>query len=143
MSETNAQNSSIPMFDDDDFHLREAVVKTGFSEQDDKVYDLVMNEIDRRVRSGQPWERVVKSIKMDDAELFQIILDDYLKITIAQRHFQAKEPLKKIASSLKIQLKVLIKQREAMIEEVKQASVEAYNLIQQQQNQGGAGPVQH
>ncbi|MEO5366208.1 MAG: hypothetical protein H7831_07595 [Magnetococcus sp. WYHC-3] len=123
---------------DEDFHLREEVVKTGFSDEDDRIHALGLAKIDEWLKGGKAWGWIERSLKIADAELKAIVLDDYVKMTVARRHFQGGESLKQVSREAKIPHERLIKAKEEMLEEVKDASVKAYHLTRQREA-GGAG----
>ena len=55
-----------------------------------------------------------------------VIVDDYLKITIAERHFQDEQPLEEVAAFLKIPVDRVEAAKESMLREVQKASLEVY-----------------
>ncbi len=117
--------------EDNDFDLRFKVVETGFSERDDEIHDAAIQHIFKALEAGKRWESIIQSLEMADQELKRIIIDDFLKITLAQRHFQGRQSVKQIAKSLGVPANVMIKAKESMLQEVKQASIDAYHLTKQ------------
>jgi hypothetical protein len=117
---------------DNDFDMRFKVVDPGFSPEQDKVYDSVIAHLTEGVAKGLPWKKVADSVQMNDKKFKAVILDDFLKITIAQRHFQGGEGLKQVAKSLKVPMDLLIELRAAMIEEVSEASVKVYQMSEEE-----------
>lgn len=117
--------------DDDDTHLRFHVVETGFSEDDDKVHEQAMAWIAQQLENGRTWVRITKELPVADEDLRKIILDDFPKITMAQRHFQGQESLQAVARYLHMPEKQLRRIKQDMIREVEEASVKAYHLKQE------------
>lgn len=119
----------------DDKDYRDQVIETGFSEEDDRIYERGMAFLMQEAAAGTPWKTVKARFKLADAELRRIILDDFVKIAVAKRHFQGGESLKEIGKSLKIPTKELAAHKQEMIGEVAEASVKAYRLSQQEQEE--------
>ncbi|MBF0624839.1 MAG: hypothetical protein HQL82_08530 [Magnetococcales bacterium] len=118
--------------DPKDFHLRHQVVETGFSAADDVAYDAAMAAIRDELGRGRPFSWLERKLKVPgvEPEILAIALNDFLKIAIAERHFQGKEPLKALTGDLHATLKRLQKAREEMLKEVEKATVKAYHLTQ-------------
>ncbi|MEO5377957.1 MAG: hypothetical protein H7832_09285 [Magnetococcus sp. DMHC-6] len=114
--------------DDDDFDERFKVVQTHFSPEDDQIYDAEMAKIRQQVENGTPWSQIVTQCQVVDKELRAIILDDFLKMTLATRHFQGGESIKQVAKLLQIPFKELLILKENMLQEVQQAAVKVYHL---------------
>lgn len=121
------------VYADDDFHLREEVVTTNFTGSDDDIHEKGLAWITGQLQAGRTWNWINKEFKLADRELRDIILDDFLKINLAQRHFQGGEPVKQLAKHLKVPVKALQQAKTEMIEEVKKASIDAYHLTQERQ----------
>lgn len=120
---------------DEDYHLRFQVVDPGMTRDDDRIHEEATAFIRARVAEGWTWEKVGKGLKVADAELKAIILDDFLKVTIAERHFQGGEGIKEVAKALNAPVKVLMDARQAMIAEVEDAAIKAYQLTKAKQAQ--------
>ncbi len=118
----------VPTYTDDDFDMRFQVADPGFTKEQDAIYEDAMAELSRGLEQGLPWKKVTESLSVADPGFKAVILDDFLKIAIAQRHFQDGEGLKIIARSLKVPMDLLVALKAAMIEEVSQASVKVYNM---------------
>lgn len=113
---------------EDDYHLRHQVIDPKFSEEDDRVYEQAMQWIEARLQAGESWPQVAAQLPVADPELRAIICDDFIKITLAKRHFQLHESLKQVAKSLRLPLAQLIAAKESMLKEVSDAAVSAYHL---------------
>ena len=84
--------------------------------------------------AGLGFDKACDGIEATDAELRRIIVDDYLKVTIAQRNFQGTESTSDIAESLGISVERVEAARREMIAEVAAASVDVFH------RQGGEVP---
>jgi hypothetical protein len=126
---------------ENDYHLRYHVIETGFSQEDDQIYEQAMAHIKAEVTQGRTWVRITKDLPVADPELKNIILDDFLKISIAEQHFRDGLPLGEVARTLRLPEKQLRNVKKAMLKEVEDASVKAYHLqqaIEEQKKQGSA-----
>ncbi|MBF0368353.1 MAG: hypothetical protein HQL52_02750 [Magnetococcales bacterium] len=119
---------------DNDYDTRFQVIDPKFTPEEDRVYETEMAALKRRIKGGDSWNKAVKQCKLDDGELKKIILEDFLKITVAERHFQGGDSLKKVAKTLKVSLKDLMAIKESMLKEVQAAAVKAYHLQQPKPN---------
>ncbi|MBF0610486.1 MAG: hypothetical protein G8345_11370 [Magnetococcales bacterium] len=113
---------------DDDIHLREKLVQPGLSQEEDRIHSQAMDYLKKSAGKGTSWQKVCDGLKIADAELKKIILDDFVKITIAERHFQGSVGLKQISKDLAIPMDVLVKAKEEMFAEVQAVSLQAYHL---------------
>ncbi|MBF0284033.1 MAG: hypothetical protein HQL51_06195 [Magnetococcales bacterium] len=119
---------------DDDYHLRHQVNASGFSAEDDRIYEQAMAFLRQGVAAGKrTWEQLAEDLKVADGELKGIILDDFIKITLAERHFQRNEPIKQIAKTTRIPMDWLMQARQSMMREVEEASIRAYHLKQEEE----------
>ncbi|MBF0384084.1 MAG: hypothetical protein HQL69_23980 [Magnetococcales bacterium] len=118
----------MPEFPDDDMDMRFKVIDPGFTPDQDAVYESAMGHLKEGIAKGLPWKKVADSVQLADAKLKEVVLDDFLKITIAERHFQGGEGLKHIAKSLKVPMDLIVALKASMIEEVSQAAVKVYQM---------------
>lgn len=127
----------MPTFEDDDMDMRFKVVDPGFTPDQDTIYDVAIGHLKEGVEKGWPWKKIANSVQLADEQLKAVILDDFLKITIAERHFQGGEGLKKIANSLKVPMDLLVAIRVSMIDEVSQSSVKVYQMSAEEKKRAG------
>lgn len=113
--------------DEDDLDARFELVESGFSKEDDHIYDTAMIQISKEIESGKTLEQIAKNLKIGDQQLKGIIVDDYIKITLAEEHFKNGKSLKSIAKSIGVSHSALIKTKKSMIAEVQQTSVKAFH----------------
>lgn len=116
---------------DADYHLRHVVIDTGFSQEDDQIHAQGLAHIRDQLKAGVAWSRIREELPVADPELKRIILDDFVKMEVAQRHFNGGESLKQIAKTLRLTLDEMIAIKKSMVEEVTQASVKAYHVTKQ------------
>lgn len=125
---------------DDDYQLRFQVANPGYSKENDQIYDQAMTAIAKAVESGVTWKKIPEHLSMvADAQFRKIILDDYVKIVLATRHFQNTEGLKQISKDTGMPMDLLVGSKQEMLREVEESAVAAYHLTQQ----GGDSTPKH
>ncbi|MEO5330649.1 MAG: hypothetical protein H7839_01390 [Magnetococcus sp. YQC-5] len=116
----------------EDYHLRFEVADPDFSAEQDRIHEEAITFLREALAAGRTWSQASKALVVRDAKLKTVILDDYLKVLLAERHFQGGERLKGIAGELGLSMEVLLTLKESMIREVQESSQRAYRLSQSQ-----------
>ncbi|MBF0179119.1 MAG: hypothetical protein HQM03_03720 [Magnetococcales bacterium] len=116
----------------EDYHLRFHVANPVFSEEQDRIHDQAMRTLEESLTRGDSWSAACGKLKVADAGFKEIILADFLKVMLAERHFQGGERLKQIARELAIPLNQLVTLKETMIREVAESTQRVYRLSQSQ-----------
>jgi hypothetical protein len=106
----------------------------GFSPEEERLHDAGFARIRDGLAAGFGFDKACEGIVAPDAELRRIIVDDYLKVTIAQRNFQGGESTAAIAASLGVSVERVEFARHEMLAEVAAASVDVFR------RQGGEVP---
>jgi hypothetical protein len=94
--------------------------------EEDKLYEESVNKIRNAVKQSLSFEQAAALIDIEDEVLRNSILDDALKVLIAEMHFSEKKPLEKVARTLRLPLKRLERAKEEMLKDVEQSAIEAY-----------------
>ncbi len=110
----------------EDYDTRFEVVEPGFSEDQDQIHEAALESLKKAIKRGVAWKQAAADLTIADAKFKAVILDDFLKITLAERHFQGGESIKRVASLLKVPTELLVAVKNDMIREVKEASIQAY-----------------
>ncbi len=98
-----------------------------FHTEEDKKYKEAVEKIKDAVKSGMGFDDACASVKnIEDAGLKKIIIDDALKVLIADMYFMQKMSTDKIAETLKIPIERITSARESMIEEIKETAVKTF-----------------
>lgn len=92
----------------------------------DRLYDDSVEKLLSGVRQSLTFEQAANLIEVDDESMKADILDDALKVLLAEMHFAGKKPLKEVAKALGLPVKRLEKAKEEMLREVEQAAIEKY-----------------
>ncbi len=109
-------------------------VPGGFSAEEERLHEAGFATINEGLAAGLGFEAACAGITAADADLRRIIVDDYLKVTIAQRNFQGGESTSAIAAALGISVERVEFARREMLAEVAAASVSVFR------SQGGQAP---
>ena len=117
----------------EDYDARFAVVQPGFSADQDRVHADAIAFLQKRLKKGASWKQASEELAIPDPRFKAVILDDFLKITVAERHFQGGESIKSIARFLQVPVELLVAVKEDMIREVRDASIEVYDRSQPDQ----------
>ena len=112
----------------------EGPVSGGFTAEEERLHEAGFAAISRGLAAGLGFEEACAGIKATDAGFRRVIVDDFLKVTIAQRHFQGTESLAAIAAAFGIPLERVEAARREMLAEVAAASVDVFR------RQGGQAP---
>ena len=106
----------------------------GFTPQEELAHEAGFAAIRAGLEAGLAFDEACARIESTDADLRRIIVDDYLKVTIAQRHFNGGESTEAVAAALRISVERVEFARREMLAEVAAASVDVFR------RQGGQLP---
>jgi len=117
-----------------------------YSEEEDRIYNESITAIREAMEAGRSFDEACEGLRIEDRELKRFIVDDFLKITIAEEHFNRGASLEDVARKLGISLERVERARDEMLKEVQQASIEVYKAEQEAAaseegpDEGGGGP---
>jgi hypothetical protein len=94
--------------------------------EEDAAYTEAVNRVTAAVRQSVPFGKAAELVEVEDEGLRAAILDDALKVLIAEMHFAGKKPLGEVAGALGLPLDRVEKARDEMLREVEDAAIEAY-----------------
>ncbi len=97
-----------------------------FKTEEMKAYEKAITKIREGLSQGLDFDSACNAISIDNEDLRTQIIDDMLKIIIAEEHFAKNVPLGVLANALKIPVDRLEKAKEEMFKEVEQQSVNAF-----------------
>jgi len=109
-------------------------VAGGFTPEEGRLHDAGIAAIQTGLAAGESFDVACGRIEATDPDLRRIIIDDFLKVTIAQRHFQGGESTEEVAGALGISAERVEHARKEMLAEVAAASVDVFR------RQSGQGP---
>lgn len=85
---------------------------------DDILYKKSIEIIRKNIENGQPFDLACEAISVADEKLKQTIIDDALKIEIAERHYGKNIPLTEVSKTLQVSIERIMKANEEMLEDV-------------------------
>jgi len=106
----------------------------GFTAEEERLHEAGFAAISSGLAAGLGFVEACARIEVEDADLRRIIIDDFLKVTIAQRHFQGSASVADVAAALGISSERVEFARREMLAEVAAASVDVFR------RQGGQVP---
>ncbi len=99
-----------------------------YSEEEDKIYSEAMNGIMEGLKNGLTFQESCSAVIVEDEQLKKFIVDDALKIIIAETHYEKGHPLKHVADALCVPIEVVEKANAEMIEDVEITASEACKM---------------
>lgn len=107
-----------------------------YTPEEDMIYDETISKIREGLRNGLTFKEACSVINVEDIELKRFIVDDALKITIAEMHYTTGMPFQQVADSLRISLKVINMAHMEMLED---AGTTAYDEYRKSSSEGSIG----
>ncbi len=104
----------------------EGLPDDAFKTENAKMYEKAEAIIREKLAQGLDFDSACAAVSMTDEELRKNIIDDILKVLIAEEHFTKGISLDEMARKLGIAVGRLEKAKAEMMEDVKDASVRAF-----------------
>jgi hypothetical protein len=98
-----------------------------FTEEESKIHHAGFKVIFEGMQKGLGFDEACAGLEVVDPEMRRIIVDDYLKVTIAEQHFQAQRSLEEVAADLKVPAARVEAAKSEMMREVEKAAVDHYH----------------
>ncbi|HEX9020776.1 MAG TPA: hypothetical protein VF903_05905 [Nitrospirota bacterium] len=89
-----------------------------FTPEESRIYDEAVDAYRKAIAAGRTLKQAFEAYSIADDDLRALIQADFLKILIAERHFEQQQPLEKIARDLDVSLDLLMDTHARMIQEV-------------------------
>ena len=97
-----------------------------FITETDMAYEKAISRIRAGLEKGLDFDSACASIEAENEELKRHIIDDMLKVIIAEEHYNKNIPLDKLAVALKVPVDRLESAKAEMIEDVKNSTIKAF-----------------
>ena len=97
-----------------------------FKTETDKAYEKAEAKIREGLAKGLDFDSACASLKVEDEALRKSIIDDMLKVIIAEEHFTKNATFDELAKKLNIPIKRLETAKMSMLEDVKNSSIKAF-----------------
>jgi hypothetical protein len=91
-----------------------------------RAYKQAEDRIREGLAKGLDFDAACAAIGIEDEALRESIIDDMLKVLIAEEHFGKKVPLDELSKKLKVTPERLETAKAGMIEDVKETSIKAF-----------------
>ena len=102
--------------------MSEKVNYKQFTEEEDRIYKRSIEVIRSNISNGVKFDLACEFITVDDRELKGLIIDDALKIEIAELHYGKRIPLRDVATKLGVSMERLLQASTEMMEDVVKTS---------------------
>jgi len=99
-----------------------------YSEDESRVYDEAMDKIMEGMRSGLTFYESYSAVIVEDEQLKEFIIDDALKIMIADIHYTKGLSLQHVADTLRISMDRIHKANSEMVEDISITAAEIYKM---------------
>jgi hypothetical protein len=98
--------------------------QNNYASDADRLYEESVRKIQNAVKS-MTFGQAVKLVEIEDENVKRAVIDDALKVLIAEMHFTGGKPLKELAKKLKVPLSRLETSKAEMLDDVRAAAIEA------------------
>lgn len=89
-----------------------------FSDEENRIYEEAIEKIREYISDGMHIDAACEKIEIADNDLKQLIAEDFLKIMIAELHYEKRLPLEIVAKELNVSFERVSKTHQMMLEEV-------------------------
>jgi hypothetical protein len=97
-----------------------------FTDEESRIHRAGFKIIHDGLAGGLKFDDACAGLEVVDPEMRRVIIDDYLKMAIAEAHFQDKHPLEEVAVHLHCSIERLETARDDMMAEVREAAIAKY-----------------
>lgn len=94
-----------------------------FLTEAEKTYMNALAKVREGLAKGFDFVSASSAVMIDDETLKQAVLDDVLKVIIAEEHFVKKIPLEQIGQKLNLPIDRLEKARSEMLDDIEESAV--------------------
>jgi len=97
-----------------------------YETEEDKFYNEAISTIRASVLQGASFAKASELVNVDDEALKEAILDDALKVLIAELHFIGKQSLRDIGKKIGVPEGRLNEAKSEMLKDIEASAIEAY-----------------
>jgi hypothetical protein len=97
-----------------------------YTEEESRVYNEAMENIMAALQKGLSFDEACAGLDITDSELKGFIVDDALKVLIADIHYAKKLPLQQVADTFQVSMDIINKANMEMMQDVEIATSEVY-----------------
>ena len=100
-----------------------------YTEEESKVYNEAMDSIMEGLQSGLSFADACVHLEIEDEKLKEFVMDDALKIMIADIHFNKGLPLEHVSSTLNVPIEAVKKAQREMLEDIEISTTQVYKSL--------------
>ena len=89
-----------------------------FTPDESRIYEEAVNSYREAIASGKSLQQAYESHAVEDPDLRSLIQADFLKIIIAERHFEQRQSLEEVAKALAVSINLIKETHMRMLQEV-------------------------
>lgn len=89
-----------------------------FTKEEEKIYDNEIKRLQKLIAEGTTYNDACNTLTLTDPEMRQVIVDDLLKVLIAELHYGKGKSFEQIAESLCVEVSEIKEMHRIMIEDV-------------------------
>ena len=89
-----------------------------FTPDESRIYEEAVNSYREAITSGKTLQQAYESHAVEDPALRSLIQADFLKIMIAERHFEQRQSLEEVARALAVSVDLIKETHARMLQEV-------------------------
>ncbi len=105
----------------DDFKFKE------FSKEEAQIYDWAVEKLRSAIKETNNFDDACKMVKLPDSELKDFILVDFLKICIAELHYEQGKTMEQVANKLSVPLNRVMDTHREMVAEIEATAKAEYH----------------
>ncbi len=106
-------------------------------QEQEEMYNESVRRIKSAVEKSMSFEQAASLLDVEDEGLKAAIVDDALKVLIAEMHFARRKSIADVAKALKLSPERVEQARVEMLSEVEQSAIDAYKAEHGQQGPEG------
>ncbi|MFC1770097.1 hypothetical protein ACFLZI_03485 [Nitrospirota bacterium] len=99
---------------------------SALSSDEEKQYDESVKRIQKAINQDMTFEQAVSLVDVENKKLKAAIVDDALKVLIAELHFTGGMTLEDTAKKLRLSVEIVSKARQEMLDTVEAEAIQKY-----------------
>jgi len=104
---------------------------------EERILREAIEKVKALLGQGKTFDEAIIAIEIHDPALRESIVDDTIKVLIAEEHFAGLVSIEALAKKLRVDVARLNKARTEMLQDVEEAAIEAYKATLKEQGPHG------
>lgn len=105
------------------------IIYKNYSDDENEIYNRSIDTIRSNIDNGVKFDLACEFIDVKDEELRRLIIDDALKIEIAESHYGKGLSLMDLSKKIGVSMDRLLKANEEMIEDIMNTSTDGFDQV--------------